>query len=325
MTDLIRAPNHLGDFVLSLPALEAAPHADILVAHHLEPLARLALPGRVTLPLSRGAGGFARGVVQLRSRSRSSATLLTPSFSSALLVALAGIPQRRGSRTDHRGSLLTDPVDTVQVDTVHRSTAYMLLVTGAAPAQPPIPLVTLDDSARTAWSALRPFDAPFVGVFPGSRASARRWHPERFRQIVNRLAEAGHRVIVFGGTEERELTAQVAGSNAADLGSRCSLPALAAGLAECRWLLTNDSGPMHLAAAVRTPTVSLWGAGDPNRTGPLGPGHRLLRRTDLPCVPCVRNQCPRQGRGTILPEAERECMALLEVDQVWREITGASR
>src|SRR4030095_1439732 len=163
-----------------------------------------------------------------------------------------------------------------------------------------------------------------------------------FRQIVNRLAEAGHRVIVFGGTEERGLTAQVAGSDAADLGGRCSLPALAAGLAECRWLLTNDSGPMHLAAAVRTPTVSLWGAGDPHRTGPLGPGHRLLRRTDLPCVPCVRNQCPRRrkgtilaegarsqrprrGKGTILAEAERECMALLEVDQVWREITGASR
>ncbi|HSR90375.1 MAG TPA: glycosyltransferase family 9 protein, partial [Gemmatimonadales bacterium] len=209
MTDLIRAPNHLGDFVLSLPALEAAPRADILVAQHLETLARLALPGRVILPLTRGAVGFARGVVQLRSRSRTSATLLTPSFSSALLVALAGIPQRRGSRTDHRGSLLTDPIDPVQVDTVHRSTASMLLVTGAAPAQPPIPLITLDASARTAWSALRPFDAPFVGVFPGSRASARRWDPERFRQIVNRLVEAGHRVIVFGGTEERALTAQV--------------------------------------------------------------------------------------------------------------------
>ncbi|HEY7026767.1 MAG TPA: glycosyltransferase family 9 protein [Gemmatimonadales bacterium] len=325
MTDLIRAPNHLGDFVLSLPALEAAPRADIQVAQHLEPLARLALPGRVILPLNRGPGGFARAVLQLRSRSRASATLLTPSFSSALLVALAGIPGRRGTSTDHRGALLTDSVDPVQVDTVHRSTAYLLLVTGAAPAQAPVPLVTLDDSAQKAWSALRPFNPPFVGVVPGSRASARRWNPERFREITRRLADAGHRVIVFGGPEERRLTEQVAGKDAADLGGRCSLPALAAGLAECRWLLTNDSGPMHLAAAVRTPTVSLWGAGDPQHTGPLGPGHRLLRRTDLPCVPCVRNACPRRGKGTILPEAERECMALLEVDQVWREITGASR
>ena len=80
-----------------------------------------------------------------------------------------------------------------------------------------------------------------------------------------------------------------------------------------------NSGDAQLRA------VSLWGAGFPHRIGPLVPGHRLLRRTDLPCVPCVRNQCPRRGRGTILPEAERECMALLEVDQVWREITGASR
>lgn len=325
MVDLIRAPNHLGDFVLSLPALEAAPRADILVARHLEPLARLALPGRVILPLAPGAGGFARAVVQLRSRSRGWVTLLTPSLSSALLVALAGIPRRRGTRTDHRSSLLTDPVDPVQVDTVHRSTAYMLLVTGAAPAQPPIPLLTLDEAAQREWASLRPFEPPFVGVFPGSRASSRRWGPERFREIVKRLVEAGHRVVVFGGSEERKLTELVAGGEAADLGGRCSLPALAAGLADCRWLLTNDSGPLHLAAAVRTPTVSLWGAGDPERTGPLGPGHRLLRRADLPCVPCVRNECPRRGRGSILPDAEKECMALLEVDQVWREITGTSR
>jgi lipopolysaccharide heptosyltransferase II len=325
MIDLIRAPNHLGDFVLSLPALEAAPHADLQVTRHLEPLARLALPGRVILPITRGAGGFARSVVQLRSRSRASATLLTPSFSSALLIALAGIPGRRGTRTDHRGPLLSDPVDPIQVETVHRSVAYMLLVTGAAPAQPPVPLLTLDESAQMEWSAIRPFEPPFVGVFPGSRASSRRWNPERFRGIVKRLIEAGHRVVVFGGSEERGLTQQVAGKEAADLGGRCTLPALAAGLAECRWLLTNDSGPMHLAASVRTPTVSLWGAGDPQRTGPLGPGHRLLRRSDLPCVPCVRNECPRRGPGTILPEAERECMALLEVDEVWKEITGASR
>jgi heptosyltransferase-2 len=325
MIDLIRAPNHLGDFVLSLPALETAPRADILVAQHLEPLARMAFPGRVILPLTRGAGGFARGVVQLRSRSRAAASLLTPSFSSALLVALAGIPSRRGTGTDHRRALLTEPVDPGRFEALHRSAAYLWLVTGGTPTQAPVPRLILSDWARQEWATLRPFEPPFVGLFPGSRASSRRWPPERFREIARRLAEAGHRVIVFGGPEERGLTAQVAGNEAADLGGRCSLPALAAGLAECRWLLTNDSGPMHLAAAVGTRTVSLWGAGDPRRTGPLGPGHRLLRRTNLPCVPCVRNACPRRGRGTILPEAERECMALLEVDQVWKEMTGAAR
>jgi heptosyltransferase-2 len=324
MIDLIRAPNHLGDFVLALPALEAAPRADILVAGHLEPLARLALPGRVILPLSRGVWGFARGVGLVRSRSRASAILLTPSFSSALLARLAGIRSRRGTATDHRSALLSDPVNSSLLESLHRSAVYLYLVTGETPAQVPVPSLHIGESARGEWATLRPFGLPFVGIFPGSRASARRWPPERFREIVKRLAAAGHRVIVFGGPEERSLTAQVAGNEAADLGGRCSLPALAAGLAECRWLLTNDSGPMHLAAAVRTPTVSLWGAGDPRRTGPLGPGHRLLRRTDLPCVPCVRNACPRRGRGTILPEAERECMALLEVDQVWREMTGAS-
>jgi ADP-heptose:LPS heptosyltransferase len=73
---------------------------------------------------------------------------------------------------------------------------------------------------------------------------------------------------------------------------------------------------MHLAAAVGTPVVSLWGAGEPRETGPLGPRHAVLRHPELPCVPCRRNACPRSGRGTFLPEAARECLALVTVDEV---------
>jgi heptosyltransferase-2 len=161
-----------------------------------------------------------------------------------------------------------------------------------------------------------------VGVLPGGRASARQWEPTRFALIVERLSAAGHRVVVFGGADERPLTALVAGRYAVDLGGRCSLPALAAGLGECDLLFTNDSGPMHLAASVGTRTISLWGAGDPRRTGPLGEGHHLLRHPELSCVPCVRNRCPRNGAGTYLPHAERECLALITVEQAWSAVVA---
>ncbi len=107
MIDLIRAPNHLGDFVLALPALEAAPRADVLVARHLEPLARLALPGRVILPLSRGG----RGLRARRGRSTKQVENLGHPAHTVILLGSAGeacaaYASRRGTDTDHRGALL---------------------------------------------------------------------------------------------------------------------------------------------------------------------------------------------------------------------------
>jgi ADP-heptose:LPS heptosyltransferase len=93
------------------------------------------------------------------------------------------------------------------------------------------------------------------------------------------------------------------------------VPLLAAGLASCDLVISNDSGPLHLAAAVGTRTISLWGAGDPARTGPP-PGHTVLRDRRLFCLECVKNQCPRSGPGYILPDAYMECMQLISVDDV---------
>ncbi len=127
------------------------------------------------------------------------------------------------------------------------------------------------------------------------------------------------RVVVFGGPSERDLTAIVAGRSAFDAGGRTDLPLLAAGLASCDILVTNDSGPMHLAAATGTTTLSIWGPGNPASTGPRGTGHRLIRRADLPCVPCVKNACPRRGAGFILPDAELECLNLITPTEVLAE------
>jgi ADP-heptose:LPS heptosyltransferase len=123
-------------------------------------------------------------------------------------------------------------------------------------------------------------------------------------------------LVIFGGPQERALGSQVAGGVALDMAGRTDLPLLAAGLEGCDLVVTNDSGPMHLAAAVGTPTISLWGAGNPEITGPGGGGHQLLRRAELPCVPCEKNTCSRRGHGYVLDQAERECLRLIEVATV---------
>jgi heptosyltransferase-2 len=131
--------------------------------------------------------------------------------------------------------------------------------------------------------------------------------------------------VVFGGPGEEALAREVAGGAALDLGGRTDLPTLAAGLASCRAVVTNDSGPMHLAAAVGTPVVALFGAGEPRETGPLGPGHRVLRHAALACVPCRKNVCPRSGRGTFLQEAARECLGLIGVDEVLSAVAATAK
>lgn len=297
---------------MALPALEQA-GGDVQVVRFLAPLLAMAgLTGRV-LPLDRGAAGFARAVAAVRRGRYARGVLLTPSLGSAAVLALGGVRARRGTRTDGRAALLTDPVDAAALRSLHRVDAYCVLAGGRALPATPAPRLTPDAAAYAAWERVAGASpAPTVAVFPGSNAPSRRWDAARFAAVARGLAERGARVVVLGGPGERALTAEVAGRWALDAGGRTSLAALAAGLARCVLLVCNDSGPQHVAAAVGTPVVALWGAGEPGTTRPIGDAHTLLRRPDLPCVPCVKNSCPRGGAGYQLADARNECIRLFE-------------
>ena len=360
--DVVRAPNHLGDLVMALPAIEALQPADVLVPRWLAPVLELAGLAGEAIAFERGVGGMPALVRELRRRGYARGVLLAPSFSAALPLVLGGVRERRGARTDGRGLLITEPVPDAAMAGLHRSATYHVLAVGSVPEPLPVPRLRVPEGLRAAWAALVAAEAPWrrtaerksggvgegapiegvrrrsishsptlplspsagdarahgltVGLFPGSNAPSRRWDAARYVELARRLAVAGARVVVFGGGGERELTARVAGDVAFDTGGRTELPLLAAGLAACDLLVTNDSGPMHLAAAVGTRTISLQGPSDPRRTRPLGAGHVLVQHAELPCVPCVLNECPRKGGGTFLPDAHGECLALITVDDL---------
>jgi heptosyltransferase-2 len=318
---------------MALPALEAVPAADVVVARWLVPVVALLSRTGAPIPLERGARGLLRAAAAVRGRRRAHGVLLPASFSSALLFRLGGVRHVRGTASDGRTLLLDEPVPLSRIRGRHRTVVYRELVTGQpCPAERLVPRLPVPAPVRARWHALLAARTartartgaaaaggtgrPTVGIFPGSSASSRRWDADRYAALARQLAADGATVLVFGAAGDTVLTRQVAGAGAVDLGGATDLPVLAAALAECDILVTNDSGPMHLAAAVGTRTLVLGGPADTRETAPAGAGHVYLQRLDLACVPCVRNECPRRGAGFILPEAERECLRLIEVPEV---------
>jgi len=148
----------------------------------------------------------------------------------------------------------------------------------------------------------------------GAARPARNWFPERFAALADRLIdELDAQVVFVGGNEDRDLVQSVM----TDMKNRVisaagglSLPESAALLARCRCLVSSDTGPLHLATAVQTPVVGLFGSTDPRRTGPIGRGHQVIRM-ELACVPCEEKHCPL---GT------RACMAGIPVDEVFHAV-----
>ncbi len=158
-----------------------------------------------------------------------------------------------------------------------------------------------------------------VAIHPGAlNMAAKRWLPERWATVADRVQqEPGRRIVLVGSSAELPLVEQLRGfmsTPAVVLAGRTSIPELVALLARCRLFLGCDSGPLHLASALGVPSVSLYGPTDPAINGPLGPRARVLRsRAD--CSPCYD---PMRPSGCAKPEPI--CMAGISAEEVWEAV-----
>lgn len=179
-----------------------------------------------------------------------------------------------------------------------------------------------DVAAVDAWSAEHGFDAGgdrLVILHPHCRKEANRWPGERFTELAGRLLdECGARVALAGGAAAGPLCDQIAaalGGRAWRADGRLSLLASAELFRRARVVVTGDTGPMHIAAAVGTPVVALFGPADPRRTGPYAADAVVLARR-LPCSPCfARRRCPLGHR---VPP----CLDEISVEHVLRVVAG---
>lgn len=163
-------------------------------------------------------------------------------------------------------------------------------------------------------------EEPYVVVHPGASASARAWPPLHHAAAVELLEGAGHRVVVTGGPGETGLTATVAGPSALDLGGRTDLRALAGVLAGAEALVTGNTGPAHLAAALGTPVACLFSPVVPAiRWAPYGAPLEILGDQNAPCKLSRATECPVPGHPCLSTVAPEQL-----VDAVERLIGGVS-
>ncbi len=334
---LVRAANWVGDAVMSIPALRAIreryPRDEIAVLARpwvAEIYQREDFVDRVILYENSGrhagAAGRLRLAAELRAQRFDCAILFQNAFDAALLAWLAGIPKRIGYSRDGRGFLLTDPIAPPIAGAIPRHERYyyleLLRRAGLIKDLPECREIRLCGDAaagRQLFSSLGFGPERILGVSPGAAfGSAKRWLPERFAAVAARLsAEWGAGVALFGTASEFELCQKVAeqiGPEARNLAGRTSLTEFIDLAAACMAFVTNDSGAMHIAAAVGVPTIAVFGATDPEATGPASSLARVVR-TPVDCSPCLLRECPIDHRCMTRVEAaavEREASILVE-------------
>jgi ADP-heptose:LPS heptosyltransferase len=214
----------------------------------------------------------------------------------ALLLRLAGVPWIGAVSEDYPGSLLD--LRHRPPDGLHEVERGLSLATAAGFGLPVGDDGRLAVRLQAATALSRPAGS-YVVLHPGASVPARAWPQARWQELARLLAAAGHSVVVTGGRGERALTASVAaayGSGVVDLGGRTSLAELARVLADAAVVVASNTGPAHLAAAVRTPVVSLFAPTVPYESWrPWGVPVAVLGRGDAPCRGTRVTQCPFPG------------------------------
>lgn len=331
---LIRAVNWLGDAVMTTPAIgavrETFPVSEItLLANPL--VSQLFSPYDwvdkvITFDRNgrhKGVTGRIRLAQELKRHQFDAAIILPNSFDSALVPWLARIPVRLGKNSDGRYLFLTDRYSPDEKPPFCHEVLYYLNLMESfgirSSRKPALHLSVTDDEIRAAdvllsQNKIMPDDF-VLGINPGATfGSAKRWYPERFAEVAGKLAEKWQaKIIVFGGSGEAPLAAEIERrleGGCLNLAGKTGIRELMTLIRRCNFFITNDSGPMHIAAAFGVPLVAVFGPTDHNGTSPFTDNAAIVRK-NVECAPCKLRKCPTDHRcmteitaGDVLNAAE---------------------
>ena len=322
---LIVAPSWVGDAVLSHPLLvrlkEADPAGTLDV---LGPPWALPVYRRMPEVAATHALPFGHGDLRLAERRRFAkalpaydrAVILPNTLKSALIPWHAGIPVRTGWRGEMRFGLVND------LRTLDAAALPLIVERYAALAQPageplrrplPNPRLAVDAAARAATLARYRLDLakPVAAFAPGAEyGPAKRWPARHFASLARDLFARGDQVWLFGSGKDAEVTAEIArlAPGCVDLAGKTSLDEAIDLLSLAARVVTNDSGLMHIAAALDRPTAAIFGSSSPAFTPPLSAKARVISLR-LSCSPCFARVCPLGHTNCLETLAPAEVLA----------------
>jgi heptosyltransferase-2 len=316
---MLRGVNWLGDAIMTIPAIRLMrvtfPQSSITIVtpSALAPLyVKNQLADKIIPCERRDIGSWVSAVGKLCKNNVDLAILFPSSFQSALMAKFCGASERIGYGKEGRDFLLTKVVPrSADILKIHRIQYYLKLLNNVI-SLPNVneeiaPYIELnDDDRELGLSILRQHGVGdgrvLVGMHAGSTYGlAKRWLPDRFLTVANSLINKyGVYVILFGsGKDEIELArwfvSQDHNRNLISLAGKTSVIELASLISLCRVFITNDTGPMHVAQAVGTPIVAVFGSTDVRTTAPYGNRHIIVKK-DVECSPCLKRKCPIDHR-----------------------------
>lgn len=324
---VIHSPNWIGDSILAIPSLAALrknlPYAKIWVATRpwvtelFSPLDFV--EGIIPLLPQQDFMSLWNSARAIRAHHFDVGLLLPNSFSSALLFFLAKVPQRWGYQKDGRGLLLTKRVAPINLGRpIHQVHYYLSLLTGLGfEARSPELLLPLPSAAEEeAQAFLRSLnidrESPLIIFHPGAAyGPSKRWPAQKYAELASLFQERNKASILIVGSKDEEECAETIVSlsrkRPINLVGKTTLGLLAGLIHQASLFVSNDSGPMHIANALRIPVVTIFGPTDPRQTGPFQEPSSVIKK-EVPCWPCSYRECPYDHR----------CMMTIEAEEVYQ-------
>ncbi len=316
--------NWVGDNILALPTYRALHHrfrheGGISVAAP-EHIATLLASSGIFRKVIAWNGSTRERIRLLRNGRFRRAVILPNSFRAAMVAFAAGIGERWGYATDARGLLLTHRVPR-NGDRGHQLDDYtpLLAAMNAPRVVDELPTIRLPQTTKEkARRRLRQLgirmERPLFGLHAGGLyGRAKHWGDDRYRETADRLRANGYEVVLLTSPGERRQAETIAamGHPLPIIGEDGDVLLLAAAISHCSVIVTNDSGPLHLATALAVPSVSIFGPTDPART--VIPGASRVLQQPVGCQPCYERDCPLR---------HHRCMTEISVDDVFGAAVG---
>jgi heptosyltransferase-2 len=323
-TLIVRLPNWLGDTVMAVPAVRALRRAlgdarVVLVGAWATLLAGQEL-GDVLVPYARSWSSRLAAWDEIRAFGASTAVLLPSSFEAALAAWYWGASRRVGFDLGGRGRLLTDRV-APPTPRLHQIDEYLLVVERlGVSTDERVPRLAAPPPESEEWAAARALladaavaGAPIVGIHLGAAyGSSKLWPVERVAELCRLLAGRGEIAVLLGAPDDgdaaRRIVSETGARSLVGRDRPAMLPAL---LAQLDALVCGDTGVGHLAAALGTPTIALFGPTDPRLCAPRGPARPIAHA--VPCAPCYYRTCP----------IEHPCLRGIEAREVSEALDAA--